>query len=66
MEVQEQVQYHRKVMLERLEKKLVKPYIVEDSSKTSAMEKRAKQPTPATEGKKPPTEEEILAKFKQA
>jgi hypothetical protein len=53
-------------MLERLEKKLNKPYLVEDAGHNSALEKRQKTSTPAhlKEAKKPPTEEEILAKFK--
>jgi hypothetical protein len=33
-------------MLERLEKKLNKPYIVEDVGHNSALEKRKKAPTP--------------------
>jgi hypothetical protein len=33
-------------MLERLEKKLNKPYVVEDAGHNSALEKRNKAPTP--------------------
>lgn len=66
-QIHEKVQDHRRGMLDKLEKKLQKPYVVEDGGKNSALDRRMKSSTPMhlKEVKKPPTEEEILAKFKK-